>query len=128
MIETTVASLITIKPILQQLANTEMSAKDGFMVLRLLKIIDKEYDVIESTQLKMLEKYGEKDDSGNYKVGEQGGVLIKEECAEVFSKEMESLLNTKITLNSKKLPSDILAELPRMTPNQLLKMEDFIEE
>lgn len=128
MIETTVASLITIKPILQQLANTEMSAKDGFMVLRLLKIIDKEYDVIESTQLKMLEKYGEKDGSGNYKVGEQGGVLIKEECAGVFSKEMESLLNTKITLNSKKLPSDILNELPRMTPNQLLKMEDFIEE
>ena len=48
MIETTVSSLLTIKPVLQQLANTEMAARDSFTVLRMLKVIDKEYETIES--------------------------------------------------------------------------------
>ena len=127
MIETTVASLITIKPVLQQLANTEMPARESFKILRMLKNIDKEYEVIESTQRKMLEAYGEKDENGNYIPDEHGGLKIKMDCMTVFTEEMNSLLATKVELDCNKLSLDLLDKM-YLTPNQLLKMEDFIEE
>lgn len=128
MIQTTVSSLLAIKPVLQQLANTEMPAKDGFAVLRLLKAIDKEYEIIEATQRKMLDKYGERDEeTGNFKPDGYGGVMIKQESAETFSEELDQLLKTPVAFEMAPLKLDLLDKL-QLTPNQLLKMEDFIEE
>jgi hypothetical protein len=126
MIETTVSSLITIKPVLQQLANTEMPARDSFTVLRLLKIIDKEYETIEATQRKMLETHGERDESGNFMPDGYGGVIIKSDSTKAFADEMEQLLKTKVTLEATPLKLEMLDKL-KLTPNQLLKMEEFIE-
>lgn len=127
MIETTVASLIAIKPVLQQLANIEMPARESFKILRTLKNIDKEYETIESTQIKLLEAYGEKDENNNYIPDGRGGLKIKPESVEIFTNEMNSLLATKVELECGKLNLDILDKI-NLTPNQLLKMEDFIEE
>ena len=126
MIETTVAALITIKPVLQQLANTELPARDSFAVLRMLKVIDKEYETIEATQRKMVEAYGDRDEFGNYKFDSRGGVMIKEESAQTFAAEMEQLLNTSVNLEINPLKIDVLDKL-QLTPTQLLKMEEFIE-
>lgn len=126
MIETTVAALITIKPVLQQLANTELPARDSFAVLRMLKVIDKEYETIEATQRKMVEAYGDRDELGNYKFDNRGGIIIKEESAQTFSAEMEQLLNTPVNLEINPLKIDVLDKL-QFTPTQLLKMEEFIE-
>lgn len=126
MIETTVSSLITIKPVLQQLANTEMPARDSFTVLRLLKIIDKEYETIEATQRKMLETHGERDESGNFMPDGYGGVIIKSDSTKAFADEMDQLLKTKVTLEATPLKLEMLDKL-KLTPNQLLKMEEFIE-
>lgn len=127
MIETTVSSLLTIKPVLQQLANTEMAARDSFTVLRMLKVIDKEYETIETTQRKMLELFGEKDENGNYKSDGHGGVVIRKDCADKFSEQMNEFLKTELQLDCGKLKLDLLNSL-KLTPNQLLKMEEFIEE
>lgn len=127
MIETTVASLIAIKPVLQQLANVEMAARDSFIVLRLLKNIDKEYEIIESAQHKMLDMYGLKNEEGKLVLNTQGGFTIKEEFAGVFAVEMEQLLKTKLEIEGNKIKLDILDKL-QLTPHQLLKMEDFISE
>ena len=126
MIETTISALITIKPVLQQLANTEMPARDSFTVLRLLKVIDKEYEIIETTQRKMLEAYGARDEAGNFIPDNRGGVTIKSENIQIFTKEMEELLKTKVNLEVTPLKLELLDKL-KLTPNQLLKMEDFIE-
>lgn len=126
MIETTVSALITIKPVLQQLANTEMPARDSFTVLRLLKVIDKEYETIEATQRKMLEAHGERDESGNFMPDSHGGVIIKSDNTQIFAEEMEQLLKTKVSLEVAPLKLELLDKL-KLTPNQLLKMEEFIE-
>lgn len=126
MIETTVSSLITIKPVLQQLANTEMPARDSFTVLRLLKIIDKEYETIEATQRKMLETHGERDESGNFMPDGYGGVIIKSDSTKAFADEMDQLLKTKVALEATPLKLEMLDKL-KLTPNQLLKMEEFVE-
>lgn len=126
MIETTVSSLITIKPVLQQLANTSLPARDSFMVLRMLKTIDKEYETIEDTQRKMLEAYGERDEMGNYIPDGQGGLMIKADSAQAFAEEMDQLLKTTVVLEFNPIKIDLLDKL-NLTPNQLLKMEEFIE-
>ena len=126
MIETTVSSLLAIKPVLQQLANTELPARDSFTVLRMLKVIDKEYETIEATQRKMLEAYGDRDENGNYKFDGHGGIMIKEESAELFATEMDQLLSTQVNLEINPIKIDLLDKL-QLTPNQLLKMEEFIE-
>lgn len=127
MIETTVASLIALKPILQQVANTEMPARESFKILRMLKNIDREYEIIEATQRKMLDTYCEKDENGNYALDENSNFLIKQECIAAFNEEMNSLLITKISLDNDKLNLNLLEKI-NLTPNQLLKLEDFIEE
>ena len=127
MITTTVGSLIAIKPVLQQLANLEMPAKESFAILRMLKVIDKEYESIESTQRKMLELYGDKDENGNYKSDGHGGALIRKESAEEFATQMGDFLKMEMELECGKLKLDMLDKL-QLTPNQLLKMEEFIEE
>ena len=127
MIDVSVSTLIAIKPVLQQLANVEMPAKESFKVLRTLKCIDKEYEVIETTQRKMLEAYGEKDENGNYIPSEMGGLKIKAECNTEFTKEMNELLGTKVSLECSKISIDLLDKM-NLSPMQLMQMEEFIEE
>lgn len=126
MITTTVASLITIKPILQQLANVEMAAKDSFAVLRVLKVIEKEYESIETTQRKLIDAYGEKNEDGNYKFDDNGGIVIKKDDIQVFTNEMEGLLKTEVALDIKPIKLSILDKM-ELTPSQLWKMEEFID-
>ena len=126
MIEVSVSTLIAIKPILLQLANIEMPAKESFKILRTLKCIDKEYELIETTQRKMLDAYGEKDEAGNF-IPVEGGLKIKADCSEAFSNEMNDLMNTKINLECEKININLLDKM-NLTPIQLMRMEEFIEE
>ena len=99
MIATTIDSLLTIKPILQKLANTSMSAKEAFQVLKMLKLIDKEYESIETVQKQMLNKYGDKDEDGCFNSDEKGNFIIKKELINDYVKEMQIFLNEKVELN-----------------------------
>jgi hypothetical protein len=104
-----------------------MPAKDAFNILRTLKILEKEYDSIESAQKMLLEKYGEKDSNGNLIIDEQGNVRILEDHVKEYLPEMRSLLNSRIELNCNKIKCSILETLD-FTPAQLMMIEDFIEE
>jgi hypothetical protein len=126
MIETTVRNLISVKSILQQLANVEMPARESFKVLRILKALDKEYESIEATQIKLLESYAKKDEDGQYMTDGKGGFVIAEEHANVFADEMNQLLDTQLNLECNKLGMAVLDSL-NLSPAQLLKMEDFLE-
>ena len=126
MITTTIDSLLTIKPILQKLANTTMSAKEAFQVLKMLKLVDKEYESIEIVQKQMLEKYGDKNEDDCFNLDEKGNVVIKKDLINDYIKEAQTFLKEKVELNCSKIPSNILDKI-EFTPAQLLMIEDFIE-
>ena len=126
MIATTIDSLLTIKPILQKLANTSMSAKEAFQVLKMLKLIDKEYESIETVQKQMLDKYGEKDEDGCFNSDEKGNFIIKKDLINDYVKEMQTFLNEKVELNCSKIPMNILEKI-ELTPAQMMMIEDFVE-
>lgn len=126
MITTTIDSLLTIKPILQKLANTSMNAKEAFQVLKMLKLIDKEYESIETVQKQMLDKYGEKNENGNFNADEKGNFIIKKDLINDYVKEMQTFLSEQVELNCSKIPMDILEKI-ELTPAQMMMIEDFIE-
>ena len=126
MITTTIDSLLTIKPILQKLANTSMSAKEAFQVLKMLKLIDKEYESIETVQRQMLDKYGEKGEDGDFIFDDKGNFIIKKDLINDYVKEMQTFLNEKIELNCSKMSMDILEKI-ELTPAQMMMIEDFVE-
>ena len=126
MIATTIDSLLTIKPILQKLANTSMSAKEAFQVLKMLKLIDKEYESIETVQKQMLDKYGDRNEEGGFNSDEKGNFIIKKDLINDYVKEMQTFLNEKIELSCSKIPMDILEKI-ELTPAQMMMIEDFVE-
>lgn len=126
MITTTIDSLLTIKPMLQKLANTTMSAKEAFQVLKMLKLVDKEYESIEAVQKQMLEKYGDRNEDGNFSSDDKGNFIIKKELINEYVKEMQTFLNEKVELNCSKIPMDILGKI-ELTPTQMMMIEDFVE-
>lgn len=127
MITTTIESLLTIKPVLQKLANTSMPARDAFSILKMLKLVDKEYESIEVVQRKMLDRYGAKNEDGNFTTDEKGNYIIKKESIEDYVAEMQAFLGEKIELNCSKINFSVLEKID-LTPSQMILIEDFIDE
>lgn len=126
MITTTIESLLTIKPVLQKLANTSMPAREAFSILKMLKLVDKEYESIEVVQRKMLDTYGAKNEDGTFSIDEKGNYIIKKEGIEDYVTEMQAFLGEKVELNCSKINFSILEKID-LTPAQMILIEDFIE-
>lgn len=126
-ITTTIESLLTIKPVLQKLANTSMPAREAFSILKMLKLIDKEYESIEVVQRKMLDTYGAKNENGTFTTDEKGNYIIKKEGIEDYIAEMQAFLREKIELNCSKINFSMLEKID-LTPTQMILIEDFIDE
>ncbi len=127
MITTTIESLLTIKPVLQKLANTSMPAREAFSILKMLKLIDKEYESIEIVQRKMLDTYGAKNEDGTFSIDEKGNYIIKKEGIEDYLTEMQAFLGEKVELNCSKINFSMLEKID-LTPAQMILIEDFIDE
>ena len=127
MITTTIDSLLTIKPILQNLANTSMPAREAFSILKMLKLVDKEYESIEVVQRKMLDTYGAKNEDGTFTTDEKGNYIIKKEGIEDYVAEMQAFLEEKVELNCSKINFSMLEKID-LTPAQMILIEDFIDE
>ena len=126
MITTTIESLLTIKPVLQKLANTSMPAREAFSILKMLKLVDKEYESIEVVQRKMLDTYCAKNEDGTFSIDEKGNYIIKKEGIEDYVTEMQAFLGEKVELNCSKINFSILEKID-LTPAQMILIEDFIE-
>lgn len=126
MIQMKAGDLLRAKDILSRLANTEMSAKDCFKVLRILKAIDAEYNSIIESQKKTLEKYAEYDESGEMQVNDKGGIVLRMQESEQCVAEMNELYSTIISLPCEKIEAGLLENLS-FTPSQLLAIEGLIE-
>lgn len=126
-ITTTIESLLTIKPVLQKLANTSMPAREAFSILKMLKLVDKEYESIEVVQHKMLDTYGAKNEDGTFTTDEKGNYIIKKEGIEDYVTEMQAFLEEKVELNCSKINFSMLEKID-LTPAQMILIEDFIDE
>jgi hypothetical protein len=103
-----------------------MSAKNAFKILKTLKEVDAELAIVQDSRMKLVEKYCQRDENGQWKVDEIGNVLIVPEQITIFTTEQNELFNTTLELNCDKLDIGIFDSL-MFTPKMLMDIEDFIE-
>lgn len=127
MISVKLLDIIDASPILRKLAESTFSGAVAFKIARLIKACEIELQTFEESRRKIIEEYGEKDENGELKIFDNQQIKVKEEYREKCAVSLNELLNTEIELNVNKIPINSLEQID-ITPNELIKMEAFIEE
>ncbi len=106
----------------------EMSIKTAYKFSKLISRLDTEIKFYQRKFQSILEKYGEKDEKGNFKLTEdKKGVVIKQENLLVCQKEIEELHNLDIEISEVDFTLDELDSL-NVTIQEMNIMMPFIKE
>lgn len=125
MIVLTLDNLINSVNILQRISSEPLKAKTAYVVAKLIKAADAEMTNFNEIRFNLIDKYGEKDENGEFKT-EGNNVILKKETIDDFNKELQELLNTSLTFNVNKLNLDDLESI-NFTPSEMIQLEPFIE-
>lgn len=106
----------------------EMSIKTAYKFSKLVSRLDTEIKFYEKKFQSILEKYGEKDEKGNFKLTEdKKGVVIKQEDLLACQKEVEELHSLDIEISGADFTLDELDSL-NVTIQEMNTMMPFIKE
>lgn len=126
MITITVKDLLNIIPILRTLADKPFKGAVAFNLARLMREIDQEVASFEAARVKLVEKYGKRDEINNFIFDSAGNVLLKEDKVEECNEEMLELLNTSIKINVNKIPAEAFLDI-EITPSQIIVLDTLID-
>ena len=113
-------------PIFRNISNQPLPIKIAYQVARLIRELDKESTTFDESRRKIIEKYAERDESGEYKLTEDGNIIIKPEDIEMCNREMTELLETSIEINVEPLNINNFTAT-ELTPAQMLSLEPFFD-
>ena len=99
MIKVELQNLLDSMPIFQELISQKLAARTAFKVNKIVKAINKEYELFDETRRTIIEKYGDRDENGEIKSDENGNLQIKKDQTDEFVHELQELLTTEIELN-----------------------------
>ena len=95
-----------------------MTARDSFMLLRSLKTIDNEYTIIEKAREQLMITYGSRTENNDYQIDKNN--------IEAFQKEINALLETKISIECEPISIELFDSI-KISPNQMSLIEAFIK-
>lgn len=127
MIELTVKEILESTDALNELIKQPLNGRTSFAVARMAKQIEKEYNLVQTTRKEIIERYCRKDENGQVIVDEKGNSAIPPEDIEDFNKEINDLLETKITLTADKINIDELMNVT-IAPEKMIYLMAFISE
>lgn len=113
--------------VLQQLLNINFPARTAYKIARLLAEIEKEQEIVHKTRTQLIDKYGQKDESGKFILNEEKNIQLKPDCVEKFNQELMELLETNVELTSPYLTLEEL-EIANFTPQQMYMLMPYIQE
>ena len=96
MIKVKISDLLNSTEALQKLSKTDLKAKLAWQVSRLLKSADKEIQEFNETRMKLIQKYGEKDENNELVTDENGNCKITPDSIESFSNELNDLVISEV--------------------------------
>ena len=85
----TLSQLITMRPSLVKLIEKDMPIKHAYNLARFIKKANAELESFEETRVKLVNKYGEKDEAGNIAVSERNQQQFMNELSELTEIEVE---------------------------------------
>lgn len=130
MITVKVSDVLNSEDTLKKLMDISMKGRVAYKIARIAREVDKESQLFNDERNKLIEKYAERDEEGNYKYNSNEQIYIDTKNSEVvklFSDELNELLETEIEINVEKLSLDDLDETG-LTPKDFNKLMAFIEE
>lgn len=126
MITVKIMDLVNGTSALQKLADAQLKAKLAWQVSRILKAADVEMQSFNETRMKLINKYGEKDESGELITDDQGNCKIIPDKLIEFTNEMNDLISNEVEINANKINMDDLGDI-NFTPGEITMLEPFIE-
>ena len=126
MIEIKIQDLLNSTDALQKLSKMNLKARLAWQVAKLLKVVDEEMQDFNKTRVEVIRKYGNKDENGELITDEKGNCKVEGENLGSFTKELNELTDTMLSLNVNRLKIKELEELD-FTPAEMVQLEPFID-
>lgn len=121
----TIYDIISANPVFTKILQYEFTAKQSFIISRLLRALNTETEAFNKVRETVLKKYAETDENGEIVVTE-GNVKIREGEIPSFQEEIIELLYEKIQIDIKPIPIEWLNEV-KLTPQESLILEPFVQ-
>jgi len=126
MISITLDQIVKSVDILKTLSKQDLNARLAYKICKIILAVDEEYNAFQDTRMKVITKYGEKNEDGTIK-NDNGQVMILPENVEDAQRELKELLETQVNLNVNALTIDEL-ENCTISPADMINLMPFIEE
>lgn len=126
MINVKISDLLNASEVLQELSKKQLKARLAFEVSRLLKAADTEVTQFNEARMKVINKFGEKDENGELSTDENGNCRIVPANISDFNNELTELISAEVELNANKIKMNALENLD-FTPSDMVVLEPFIE-
>lgn len=120
------SSIENLYTILKSFQEKEMPIKLSYKFSKIFDSIESDYQFFFSQLRKILDKYAEKDEEGNF-IQKDGHIPLKKETFDLAEKALNDLYETEITLPKITFTLDELEEL-NIKPFELKALLPFIEE
>lgn len=125
LIEVKIEDIINSVDPLKEFITFPLKAKVAYQVARLVREIEKEYNLFQERRRETIRKFADKDENGEVKIDDNGQIHVAKENVAVFTKEINELLESKIELNIEKVRLDDLN--CDVSPQMMINLMPFIE-
>lgn len=113
---------------INKLASLDMPIALSYQIAKISLELSKELEVFYSSRQSLYDKYCEQDKDGEFKVNENGGLVIKEELRDKFQEEYKEFLELPIDIDCNRLKLSSLDNANIfLTPIDTASLEQFIE-
>lgn len=111
---------------LSLIAESKFSGKKAFLIARLMKKLQEEYDTYQTARRSLVIKYAEKDEKGEPIIDAGGNVRISDSNMAKLNKEYEELVSTEVEIDAEPIDAEWLDDI-ELSPNQIAELMPFIK-
>lgn len=125
MIKVTVEQVLKANPILGKLINKPYAGRMAFYMARLAREITKEVEAFDKVRLEVVQKYADKDESGNLIFTAEDTVHISDENLVFCNSELAEILKSEIELMAEPICEEWFENI-ELTIEEALALEPFV--
>lgn len=122
----TVEICMGLKDLIVSIRDKSFSIKTQYKFLKLAKALDSELMIVNEQKQRLIEKYVQVDENGEYIVNEDGGLVIKDNLVQEFQQKLSELDEMEIELPDLTFTLEELEDL-KLSLQEIFYLEKFIE-
>ena len=125
MITVTLKDILDGQETLQKLSGSELPGRTAFQIGRLLKKLETVLTEYNDTRIKLLEKYANRTEDGNFELNDKNEYQFTQENIEIYIKEINNLISEEIEIDVMPIRLEDIENLT-FTPSEMAILEPFM--